>query len=367
MENKVLQTSDVWSLGCVFSVAASFVVLGEQGVVLYKKVRKAALEKYKGNAADSYAFHNGSTVLPEVLEWHKYLRCIHRQSDGVTGKILDVVESKMLQPEGNRATAKEVLACFQEILSNYTHTPGSGEFPEIVKYLQKFDINAELETQQEPTQNDSGKDGGAGICLNGSGGERGFGSSEDLLNMRELHPTSQRNTVRPMSVVYESDGISNIRRVYSGPRSGRAKTHGANIQRLKTMQNRRSVLAAIEIQAETIDGQPALTSDVRNWCEVEDELKRNFKERDLKTIYKGVSEAKTLKQTGRALLRRGEAPVKGKASGDDALAGHFDNRDLVSFAGKETTARTTPNPFTNTSQPLGFPCGQRIFHEETLE
>ncbi|KAI1410206.1 hypothetical protein F5Y13DRAFT_202335 [Hypoxylon sp. FL1857] len=114
----VSQTIDTWSFGCVLSVSATWVVLGYQGVRAYHELRRIAIKKLRERqekganitapAADD-AFHNGVSVLPEVREWHDYLRKVLRVSDTITGRILDLVDDKMLLAESARPSKSEPL------------------------------------------------------------------------------------------------------------------------------------------------------------------------------------------------------------------------------------------------------------------
>ncbi|OQU97590.1 Protein kinase domain-containing protein isoform 2 [Cladophialophora immunda] len=107
------QTIDTWSFGCVLSRAASWVVLGQQGILQYDFVRKAAIKRLQEQALANQkanprcptahdAFHNGRTVLPEVIQWHNYLRSIVRTSDTISCEVLDLVETKMLLEDPRR-------------------------------------------------------------------------------------------------------------------------------------------------------------------------------------------------------------------------------------------------------------------------
>jgi hypothetical protein len=95
--SEVTQSIDTWSFGCVLSVAATWVVLGFQGVRQYEMLRK--LSPANNNIHDR--FHNGREVLQEVKKWHNYLRGHLRQSDTMTSMVLDLIEHKMLQTETN--------------------------------------------------------------------------------------------------------------------------------------------------------------------------------------------------------------------------------------------------------------------------
>lgn len=90
----VTQGIDIWSLGCVFSVAATYVVAGKEGVKQYRLLRQRAISKLGHGYGD--AFHDTRKVLPEVTQWHKYLRTSIRAQDTFTSKILDIVDNFML-------------------------------------------------------------------------------------------------------------------------------------------------------------------------------------------------------------------------------------------------------------------------------
>lgn len=90
----VTQGIDIWSLGCVFSVAATYVVAGKEGVKQYSLFRQRALSKL--NHGDGDLFHNTNSVLPEVKRWHNYIRTGIRTQDDYTAKVLDIVDDLML-------------------------------------------------------------------------------------------------------------------------------------------------------------------------------------------------------------------------------------------------------------------------------
>lgn len=90
----VTQGIDIWSLGCVFSVAATYVVAGKEGVKQYRLLRRRAILKLGHGYGD--AFHDTRKVLPEVTQWHEYLRASTRGQDTFTSKVLDIVDRDML-------------------------------------------------------------------------------------------------------------------------------------------------------------------------------------------------------------------------------------------------------------------------------
>jgi len=112
----VTQSIDTWSFGCVLSVAATWVVLGFQGVRQFEQLRQLSpANKKDGITYDR--FHDGMQVLPEVRKWHNYLRGHVRPSDTATLLVLDLVENSMLQTEtSNRVELEELCDKLQEIL-----------------------------------------------------------------------------------------------------------------------------------------------------------------------------------------------------------------------------------------------------------
>ncbi|KAI8948186.1 hypothetical protein F4801DRAFT_558150 [Xylaria longipes] len=98
VEPEVTQGSDIWSLGCVFSVAATYVVLGKEGVKQYRLLRQKAIESLGIGIGDP--FHDKQEVLSVVADWHKYLRNTIRRDDCYTARVLDIVDTRMLITPG---------------------------------------------------------------------------------------------------------------------------------------------------------------------------------------------------------------------------------------------------------------------------
>jgi hypothetical protein len=108
MPTAVSRAIDIWSLGCVFSIAATWVVFGYAGIQQFGRVREKAISKIiegqrvqhptgrpKLSAGDY--FHDGVEVLQDVLRWHDVLRSATRKTDTITSQVLDLVDKKMLQ------------------------------------------------------------------------------------------------------------------------------------------------------------------------------------------------------------------------------------------------------------------------------
>ncbi|KAG9660024.1 hypothetical protein KCU64_g3470, partial [Aureobasidium melanogenum] len=106
----VLQTVDTWSFGCVLSIAATWMIKGIKGVIEY--------QEYRSQDRPSDAFHNNGDVLPQIRIWHDHLKQLIRQSDHITGPILDVVEKHLLlkNPEA-RLRSSELKATLDAIVA----------------------------------------------------------------------------------------------------------------------------------------------------------------------------------------------------------------------------------------------------------
>lgn len=108
-DKPVSQAIDIWSLGCVFSLAATWIILGHTGVIQYEEVRQLATKKLVRacqtrnlaqnkveEATEGDQFHDGHEVLEAVTHWHKYLRNSRRRTDTITPFVLDLVDEEML-------------------------------------------------------------------------------------------------------------------------------------------------------------------------------------------------------------------------------------------------------------------------------
>ncbi|KAI1169526.1 hypothetical protein F4777DRAFT_584828 [Nemania sp. FL0916] len=114
---------DTWSFACVISVAVTWAVLGLQGMIQYQSVRKAAVQKIKSKprAAITHrlnddVFHDGSAVLGDVINWHKYLRQVMRKSDPISDRLLDLIDEVLSSDPDSRLTSAELYEKLTELL-----------------------------------------------------------------------------------------------------------------------------------------------------------------------------------------------------------------------------------------------------------
>ena len=150
--NPVTQAIDIWSLGCVFSLAATWIILDHAGVSQFHKVRQLAIKKYIQTqhahdraleTSEGDHFHNGRNVLDAVTQWHKYLRNVLRETDTITSQVLDLVdEAMLLGPADRRISASDLCVKLRNILNA---CPKNSEPPlaeELVTLLGEVDEEA---------------------------------------------------------------------------------------------------------------------------------------------------------------------------------------------------------------------------------
>ncbi|KAK8140192.1 hypothetical protein PG984_000258 [Apiospora sp. TS-2023a] len=113
---KLTQRFDVWSLGCVLSEVAMWVVLGSEGVEQFRSLRQMI--------PTPGCFHNGSNVSEVVLEWHRNLRRSIDEHDTITGQVLGIIESRMLLGDPmDRSSPKELIGIFKSCLDSALELP----------------------------------------------------------------------------------------------------------------------------------------------------------------------------------------------------------------------------------------------------
>lgn len=128
-EPEVTQGIDIWSLACVFSVAATYAILGKEGVKQYRLLRQHAIAKH-GRHGDS--FHDGKQVLDVVAMWHGYLKACIRKYDTYTSKVLEIVDQHMLiMPGQDRITGAELSLALHKIHDEAGEKPPA-EVPEAI-------------------------------------------------------------------------------------------------------------------------------------------------------------------------------------------------------------------------------------------
>ena len=141
----------------MFSIAATWVVLGREGIRQFSRMREKAIERIieeqrsgrvsQRNMPDLTPgdyFHDGREVLPDVKSWHNILRTALRRTDSITNRVLDLVEQKMLlgNPE-DRIKAKGICKELKDILTQ-SQKEARIKIPEII-LTSLFEVESEAE------------------------------------------------------------------------------------------------------------------------------------------------------------------------------------------------------------------------------
>jgi len=155
----VSQSIDAWSFGCVLSVAATWIVLGFQGLRQYERLRQLSPANNKdGVVLDR--FHDGYHVLPEVGKWHDYLRGHLRPSDTTTEMVLALIENKLLRAEPvARHNLEELCEKLQELSEWAEHKIKSlrkysrDTDPLVMRALSSIEEDAHVQRTSEPKIN----------------------------------------------------------------------------------------------------------------------------------------------------------------------------------------------------------------------
>lgn len=133
---------DIWSLGCVFSIAATWVVLGDKGIPMFEEMRRQAIMKFRVHRpshpsarpvelAKGDYFHDSQDVLEVVLLWHKYLGNVSRRTDTITVQVLDLIDTKMLCGKAAQRINAEELCNLLGHISDSSATTTEASLPEI--------------------------------------------------------------------------------------------------------------------------------------------------------------------------------------------------------------------------------------------
>ncbi|KAL1619885.1 hypothetical protein SLS54_006484 [Diplodia seriata] len=112
---RVTKSVDIWSLGCVYSEAATWLVLGKEGLQKYRADRKEETDKIP-NHKDDASFHNGEKMLSSVERTHHHIVERKRRTDHITRAVLLNMVQEMLGEESARPTAKQLWVKSQMIL-----------------------------------------------------------------------------------------------------------------------------------------------------------------------------------------------------------------------------------------------------------
>lgn len=112
----VTSKADIWAMGCIFSVAAVWVVLGPEGVKQYAELRGQETGRSRNFDHSTACFHNGVDLLDAVKTMHNRVShyCRHEVATPnggllATADIVEILETYCLAEEPkNRKSARSI-------------------------------------------------------------------------------------------------------------------------------------------------------------------------------------------------------------------------------------------------------------------
>lgn len=110
VSSQITTAADIWSLGCVISETAAWVVLGKEGLNDYWGMRVDELKTlvaFDGSGHDG-CFHNGFRPLTAVFKLHQTVTSSVARFDTITPKVIDMVQNHMLRETGLRYPASDL-------------------------------------------------------------------------------------------------------------------------------------------------------------------------------------------------------------------------------------------------------------------
>jgi hypothetical protein len=113
----VKQSVDVWSLGCVYSEVAVWVVRNKRDLERYRQNRQDETRRIY-NFRDGGCFHNGKEMLQSVNNMHAQVFEDVRGSDHVTKSVIKKMIDEMLDNVEGRPTAVQLWSKCQKILQD---------------------------------------------------------------------------------------------------------------------------------------------------------------------------------------------------------------------------------------------------------
>jgi hypothetical protein len=117
----VKQKVDIWSLACVFSEAATWLLHGYDGILKYRQLHMEEIAKI-GDFRDHDCFHNGWEVLSAVGKWHQSISNDIRRGDHITAMVLELI-GEMFWDVYSRPDAMQLWKKSQEIVKKAERRP----------------------------------------------------------------------------------------------------------------------------------------------------------------------------------------------------------------------------------------------------
>jgi hypothetical protein len=139
--------AEIWSLGCLFSEAATWLVFGHDGLLTY---RQNLLAANKGIPS----FHDGEGVLVAINAQHKQLLQSIRDEDYITKNVVDHIIKRMLEVSATRLDGSEAWTLCMDTLYETPRIPPNDPLAFFAWKGDLNEINRRIEGGFDPNSTD---------------------------------------------------------------------------------------------------------------------------------------------------------------------------------------------------------------------
>lgn len=307
-------------------------MLGYQGIRQFSRFRDSAIRKIveqrKSKAAEGRVrefiggdfFHDGTDILPDVRDWHNFLRRYLRQTDAITSQVLDLVENDMLKGNAEeRIEAKELCTKLRDILTRYQspERPRPKLLGSIMQALLQVDEEAPTRPAASRKQVAQAPRGPAAAISTGQ--KAGKSNQLDLPLMKTTHRSEYlRSALR-------TEGI---------------EPEVASTRDDSNFDRRPLPTAPHPLQGTQAQGNDALQGIHKKYSIDSANGHAYHRRTDTLTINRSVTGSAAAAEQykpqnvwqARDDIRHSKSRWTGRIGKDDFLTGYFDNRDIVSFS-----------------------------------
>lgn len=183
---------DIWSLGCIFSEAIVWTLLGVSGVREYRELRRAETGRIANFNSTEYSgcFHDGTKILPAVSKMHKKVKNRRLDEDHITEHIVILIEG-MLGNIKSRFNILQVESYSRSILMNAREQ----EYPKVFRIFSSPVLAPRTPLQQTPEPYESLQETTpeSGTSPNGTTPPSSLGSGRDFVD--SFHSNESRGKI----------------------------------------------------------------------------------------------------------------------------------------------------------------------------
>ncbi|KAL0253078.1 hypothetical protein SLS55_010528 [Diplodia seriata] len=217
---RVSKSVDIWSLGCVYSEAATWLVLGKEGLEQYRADRRKETDSIPG-FNESGCFHDGETFLKSVERTHAKIVATKRKTDHITRDVLQTLVQDMLGVETVRPNAQALWMKSQRLLkqakgprqssmwSTSTESPTSSRAPTVQDIPPESQVGATVTFPTQPEHASVSRRGTRIDNSNFTGERKRLENSPERISEKTPDAASPSNTAS-LSEKQSSNGTSSL-------------------------------------------------------------------------------------------------------------------------------------------------------------